>query len=525
MEIQNSDLEQVYAGTFRTIEVGSILTGKVVSKTRDSIVIDIGYKSEGFIPTNEFTPEEIENLHEGSEVEVLIKSIRNASGQIILSKKQAMLIRAQQKLQKAYNSGTYVEGKIMEKTKGGFIVDISGGKAFLPGSQYDIKPLKSFDKPLDKKCQLKVINLDNTFDNVIVSRRAVIEEEKKREKEQTLANIEKGAFLKGKVKNITDYGVFIDLGEIDGLLHISDISWGRINHPSEVFSVGDEVEAVILDFNPEAEKITLGYKQKKPDPWSDIEKKYHEGKKTEGKVVGLTNYGAFIEVEEGIEGLVHITELEWGRRPKHPSKYLEIGDIVDVVVLKVDKDERRISFGLKQLKPKPWEVVGQKYSVGQKVTGKIKTITEFGVFVEMPEGVDAMIHISDISWTKHVKHPSDVFQPRQKVEAVVLYLKPEKEKMLLGIKQLEPDPWTDKIPNMFKLGDEVNCRILRINSFGMFVEIENMVEGLIYASEIVKKDGVEYKENEEIQARIIRIDPDQRKIGLSMMNTVDIDSP
>ncbi|WP_420264295.1 30S ribosomal protein S1 [Candidatus Magnetominusculus dajiuhuensis] len=521
MEVQNSDLEQLYAGTFRSIESGMIMTGKVISKKSDAIVVDIGYKSEGFIPIDDFTQEELDELKEGSDIEVLVSSIRDSEGTITLSKSRAKILKTQKMLQQSFDEGAIIEGKIVERTKGGFFVDVAGVKAFLPGSHYDVRPLRAADDVVGQQCRFKVLKLNNKLNNVIVSRRAVIEEEKKKKKTQTLSNIKEGVVVKGAVKNVTDYGVFIDLGEIDGLLHISDISWGRINHPTDYFNVGDEVEVLVLKYDQDSEKVTLGYKQKKSDPWLDIETRYTEGKLVTGKVVGITDYGAFIELEEGVEGLVHVSELDWSARPGHPSKYLEIGDSVDVAVLKIENNQRRISLGIKQLKPKPWELVAERYAVGQKVSGKVRTITDFGVFVGMPEGIDALIHISDIFWTKHIKHPSEVFKLRQKVEAVVLSLEPEKKRMLLGVKQLKPDPWTTEIPQRFKIGSDVSCKVLRVSEYGLFVEIEDSVEGLVYASEIIKNAEEDYVEGSIVQARIIKLDFEQRKIGLSMVATSD----
>ncbi len=516
MEIQSKDLEQLYEGTFRGIDVGSIMKGTVISRRPDSIVVDIGYKSEGFISIEEFTEEELEQLNEGDDMDVFVLKIRDSEGTLILSKKKANLIKAQQIIRESFNEETPVEGKITEKTKGGYFIDLSGMKAFLPASQFDIKQIKASEEIIGKTYQFKILKLNDKLSNIIVSRRVLIEEERKKLKEETLGKLKEGELISGIVKNIMNYGVFIDLGGIDGLLHISDISWGRIHHPSDIFSVGDEVEVVVLKFDPETEKVTLGYKQKKSDPWLNIEEKYSEGKRVEGKVVSLTDYGAFIELQEGIEGLVHISELDWNTKFKHPSKYLEIGDIVDSVVLKIDKTERRISLGIKQLKPKPWQVVANKYTEGQKVMVKVKTLTDFGVFVGMPEGVDALIHISDISWTKHIKHPSEVLRPGQKIDALVLNLEPEKERMALGIKQLEEDPWLHDIPERFHLGDVVHCKVLRMSEHGIFVDIEDSVEGLIYESEVNKSEDREYHEGDELDARIIRLDSDQRKIGLTM---------
>lgn len=514
MEVQNNDLAELYAGTFKSVEVGMIINGKVVAKRPDAIVVDVGYKTEGFIPIEEFSQSDLLRLVPGADVEVLVTEMRDAEGSLTLSKSKAVIMKMQKVIQESFDSGTLIDGLIEERTKGGYFVNLSGVRAFLPASQYDVKPVKT--DILGQTCKFKVIKLGNKLNNVIVSRRAVIEEEKEKRKAETRSTLNEGMIVKGVVKNVTDYGVFVDLGEIDGLLHISDISWGRINHPSEYFNVGEEIEVLILKYEPSTDKITLGYKQKKPDPWLNVERKYTEGRVVEGKVVGITDYGAFVELEEGVEGLVHVSELDWSPRPGHPSKYLEVGDMVNVAVLKIEKSNRRISLSLRQLKPKPWELVSERYKVGQKVTGKVRTITDFGIFIGMPEGVDALVHISDISWTKHIKHPSEVFKVKQKVEAVVLSLEAEKERMLLGIKQMATDPWASEIPEKFKIGDEVSCKILRITEHGLFVEIEESVEGLIYASEIVRHEGEEFTEGMSIKARIIKVDAEQRKIGLSM---------
>lgn len=517
MELKNNELERLYAETLHRIEEGSILKGRVIAVKQDGVIVNIGYKSEGFIPVEEFSLEELSSLKEGDEIEVYIEDIRDSEGIVALSKERASKIKAWDILQSALDKGTPVEGKVVGKTKGGLSVDISGVKAFLPGSQIDIKAIKDFDSLIGVRMPFKVLKLNNKRSNVIVSRRAILEEERQRKKVETLEKLKEGAVLKGVVKNITDYGVFVDLGGIDGLLHISDISWGRINHPSEFFAVGDEIEVLVLKYDEEHERVTLGYKQRRSDPWSTVDEKYPAGKKVKGKVASITDYGAFIEMEEGLEGLVHISELDWVPRPRHPSKYLSIGETVEAVVLKADKDERRLSLSVKQLKTSPWELVAQRYKVGQKITGKVRSITEFGVFVGLPEGVDGLIHISDLSWTKHIKHPSEVLRKGQKIEAVVVSLEPDKERMALGIKQMMPDPWLKEIPERFRLGDVVRSRILRITDFGIFVELEGEVEGLIYSSEIVKTDET-IKEGDEIWVRIIKIDLEERKIGLSMKN-------
>ena len=519
MEIKNTEMEKLYAETFHSIGEGTILSGKVLAIKQDGVIVDIGYKSEGFVRIEEFTEEELKSLKPGSALEVYVENIRDSEGVVNLSKERASKIKIWDVLEKAVRDGTPLEGTVTEKTKGGMTVDIGGVKSFLPGSQIDVKLTKDLDALIGEKMSFKVLKINNKRSNVIVSRRAVIEEERVKKKGETIGKIKEGAVIEGTVKNITDYGVFVDLGGIDGLLHISDISWGRINHPSEFFALGEKIEVVVLKYDETSERITLGYKQKHPDPWSGVNEKYPVGQKVKGKVVSITDYGAFIELEEGLEGLVHVSEIDWTPRPKHPSKYLSIGETIEAVILKVDKEERKLSLSIKQTKSSPWQIISKNYAVGQKITGKVKSLTDFGAFVGLPEGVDGLIHISDLSWTKHIKHPSEVLKKGQKVEAIILSLDPENEKMALGLKQLEPDPWIEIIPSRFKLGDEVKGKVLRITDFGIFIELEGGLEGLVYSSEVVQPSMEEpLKEGDLIPARIIKIDLEERKIGLSMKN-------
>lgn len=522
MELKNDEMEKLYADTFHTIKEGTILKGTVLALKQDGVIVDIGYKSEGFIPIEEFLEEEVALLKPGSNIDVYIENIKDSDGTLTLSKERATKIKVWESLENALQDGSSIEGKITAKIKGGFSVNVSGVNAFLPGSQVDIKTLKEVDTLIGKKMLFKILKLNSKVSNVIISRRVILEEERQRKKAETIEKLQEGQSIRGTVKNITDYGVFVDLGGIDGLLHISDISWGRINHPSEFFALGDDIDVIVLKYDKESDKVTLGYKQKKPDPWSSVDEKYPVGKKVRGKVVSITDYGAFIELEEGLEGLVHISEIEWLPRLKHPSKYLSIGETVDALVLKVDKDERRLSLSIKQLKPSPWELIAQNYKVGQNITGKVKTITEFGVFIGLPEGVDALIHISDLSWTKHIKHPSEILRKGQKIEAVILGIEPEAERMSLGLKQLEKDPWLQIIPDKFKLGSETKGKVLRITDFGAFVELDGGVEGLIYSSEVIRQSSEKIedalKEGDEVHIRIIKIDPEERKLGLSMKN-------
>ncbi|BCB95391.1 30S ribosomal protein S1 [Dissulfurispira thermophila] len=519
---ETKELEKLYAETLHKIERGGITQGKIISVKNDVVVVDVGYKSEGVIPIAEFTEDELSGLKEGDNVEVFVERINDQEGVVILSRDRASRIRTWEMLTEAYSNNIRVNGTVVEKTKGGFFVDIKGIKTFLPFSQVDIKMVKDMDSYIGQNITVKILKMTpskgyfNNQSSVIVSRRAVLEEDRHVKKQETLKFLKEGALLKGIVKNITDYGVFVDLGGIDGLLHISDISWRRVNHPSEFFSIGDEKEFIVLKYDEGTEKITLGYKQKMPDPWISAEEKYKPGMKIKGRVVNITDYGVFVEIEEGLEGLVHISELDWSPRPKHPSKYVSIGDEIEAVVISVNKEERKLSLTIRQLKPRPWDIVGQNYKVGQKIIGKVKTITDFGVFIRLPEGVDGLIHISDLSWTRHIKHPSEVLKKGQKVEAIILSLEPDKERMALGIKQLTPDPWQSEIPARFRLGDEYKGKVLRITDFGIFVELEGGVEGLVYSSEV--NTSSEIKEGDEIWVRIIKMNTEERKIGLSMKN-------
>jgi small subunit ribosomal protein S1 len=522
MEIRDEELEKLYAETFQGIESGAILTGRVVSVKPDAVVVDVGYKSEGIVQGREFAHDEIAGLNAGDSIEVFVESVSGPEGMVVLSKNRAAMIKRWTFIEESFNNGDPVEGVIVEKTKGGAFVDIYGIKAFLPGSHIDVKPVRDVESLMGEKMRFKVIKINNRRSNVIVSRRLHLEDERKERKASTLEVLKEGAVVEGVVKNITDYGVFVDLGGIDGLLHISDISWGRISHPSKHFSVNDDIEVVVLEFEREKERVTLGYKQKMQDPWSRVEEKYPPGTRVSGTVVSVTDYGAFVEVEEALEGLVHASEVEWASRPKHPSKYLSVGDRVEAVVLKSDSTERRLSLSLKQIKPSPWQLVAERYRVGQVVTGKIRGITEFGAFMGLEEGVDGLIHISDISWTKHIKHPSEVIKKGQTIEAVILAIEPENERMALGTKQLQADPWSIEIPEKYRLGAEFRCKALRTTEYGIFVEIEGDVEGLIYSSEVVETDGP-VAEGDELIARIIKVDFEGKKLGLSMRNVRGIE--
>ena len=523
MELQREELEKLYAETFHRLEEGKILRGRVLQVKQVGVIVDIGYKCEGFVPAEEFSEEELSKIKPADEIEVYIVDINDSEGIVIISKDKASKIKTWDVLENAYEKGAPIDGKIIGKVKGGLTVDVSGVKAFLPGSQVDLKILRDVDQLIGQTLPFKVIKVNHKKSNVIVSRRVLLEEERKKMREKTLSRLKEGAIMEGVIKNLTDYGAFIDLGGVDGLLHISDMSWGRISHPGELFSIGETVEVVVLKFDSETGKVTLGYKQKRPDPWETADEKYPPGKRITGRITSLPDYGIFVEIEDGLEGRIHVTEVDWTEKIKKPSKYFSIGDTVDAVVLKVDKAERKISLSIKQLKPSPWEEIGQKYKIGQQVTGRVRSFTDFGAFVGLEEGADALLHISDMSWTKHIKHPSELCRKGQKIDAVVLSIEPEKGRMALGLKQLTPDPWIEEIPNKFKPGDKINGKIIKITDFGLFMELEGGVEGLIYSSEI-EKDGKtlhekleeHFKIGDEITAKIIRVDTAERKIGLSM---------
>lgn len=519
----NNEMEKLYAETFHTISEGAILSGRIIGVKAESVIVDIGYKSEGFIRRSEFSEDEIRALKPGDDIEVYVVSMRDSEGVIRLSKERASKIKSWDALEQTLHEGAEIEGTVTEKTKGGLTVDIGGVKAFLPGSQIDIKITRDPDSLIGRKMMFRVLKINNKRSNIIVSRRAILEEERLKKKGEIIGKIKEGALIQGTVKNITDYGVFVDLGGMDGLLHISDISWGRINHPTEFFAQGDLIEVIVLKYDEASERITLGYKQKQPDPWSNVEERFPVGEKVKGKVVSITDYGAFIELESGLEGLVHISEIEWGQKLKHPSKYLSIGETVEALVLKVDKAERKLSLSIKQMKPSPWQVVSEHYQVGQMISGKVKSLTDFGAFVGLPEGVDGLIHISDLSWTRHIKHPSELLKKGQKIDVVILALDPANEKMSLGLKQLLPDPWIEIIPARFNVGEELSGKVLRVTDFGIFIELDGGVEGLIYSSEVARSSelaGISAVEpprtGDILTARIIKIDLEERKIGLSM---------
>ncbi len=513
------ELAELYEESFKNLEEGTIIEGTIVSVQKDGVVVDIGYKSEGILLLEEFTSAEVAKLVVGEKIRVYLEEREDDDGNPILSKDKADKMKVWEDLERAHSDGDIVDGKVISRIKGGMIVDL-GVKAFLPGSQIDLRPVKDLDQLIGKTFPMKIIKVDHRRGNVIVSRRILLEEARDKKRQVTLSALQEGQVVDGIVKNITEYGVFIDLGGIDGLLHITDISWGRVNHPSEHFMVGDRVKVTILRYDKETGRVSLGYKQMSPDPWSEIEKKYPIGSRVKGKIVSLADYGAFVELEGGVEGLIHISEMSWSHDVRHPSKVVAVGDIVNTVVLSLDKAERKISLGMRQLEANPWEIIENKYPVGTKVEGKVRSITEFGVFVGLDNGIDGLIHLSDMSWTRRLTHPSEIFKKGQKVDAVVLKIDKEKERISLGYKQLTPDPWDKEIPEKYKVGDHVNGKVVKIADFGIFVELEDGVDGLIHISEIdlepTKKIEEKIKANDLVTARIIKADTVERKISLSI---------
>ncbi len=512
-------MKDLYEQSFRNIQEGEVIRGRIVQISDDFIMVDIGYKSEGQISIHEFRDEKgVIQAAIGDEVDVLLEFHDDEDGSIHLSKEKAAKIKVWDDISRIYNDDGVIEGKVVSKVKGGLAVDI-GVQAFLPGSQVDLRPVRNLEFLIGQTFPFKVLKYNKKRRNVVLSRRALLEKEREQMKSQTLANLEDGKVVEGIVKNITDYGVFVDLGGIDGLLHITDMSWGRVGHPSELFQIGDKIRVMVLSFDREHERVSLGLKQLVADPWTRAENKYPIGTRVAGRVVSLTDYGAFVEIEEGVEGLIHVSEMSWTKKVRHPSKVLNVSDEVEAVVLSINPENKRISLGMKQLEPNPWDIIAQKYPVGTTIAGKIKNITDFGVFIGIDEGIDGLVHISDISWTKRVKHPSEVFKKNQEVQAIVLNIDKDNERFSLGIKQLEPDPW-ESIPERYPLGSVISGPITNVTDFGLFVELEEGIEGLVHVSEIskekIKSPVGQYKITDRITAKVINISPKDRKIGLSI---------
>jgi len=509
----------LFEKSVRTIKEGEVVQGTVLSIDNEHVHVDVGFKSEGLIPLWELMSDDGRVLVKpGDKVDVLIEETEDPDGRIVLSKEKADRLKVWDEISRAYEADEPVEGVIVARVKGGLSVDI-GVKAFLPGSQVDLRPVRNLEALMGERSQFKIIKFNKRRGNIVLSRRALLEKERERQRRETLQTLEVGQIVDGVIKNITDYGAFIDLGGIDGLLHVTDMSWGRVNHPSEMFQVGDQLKVKVLKFDPETERVSLGLKQIQPDPWVDAAHKYPIGKRVRGKVVSLTDYGAFLELEPGIEGLVHVSEMSWTKRVKHPSKVVSVGDMVDAVVLDIDEGNRKISLGMKQIEPNPWSLIEEKYPVGTRVRGTVRNITNFGIFVGLEEGIDGLVHVSDISWTEQIKHPGEKFKKGDEIEAVVLKIDKENEKFSLGIKQLQPNPWDD-IQRRYPLGSEVEGVVTNVADFGAFVRLDEGIEGLIYTGELaaepVAKPSDVVKEGDRVRAIVTRVDPNEQKISLSI---------
>src|SRR5262245_6089940 len=498
-------------------EEGEVVRGRVVHVGSSEVLVDVGYKSEGAIPIEEFHRHGI-TPKVGEEIEVYLEAKEDSEGLIVLSKDKADKIKVWDAITQAYEKGSPVEGRVVEVVKGGLSVDV-GVKAFLPGSQVDLRPVKNLASMIGQPIRAKVIKLNRRRGNVVLSRRSVLEGEREEKKKHTLEVLAEGMVLTGTVKNITDYGAFIDLGGIDGLLHVTDMSWGRVGHPSEIFQVGDQVEVVVLHFDRETGRVSLGYKQKSNDPWETVETRFAPSTKTHGRVVSLTNYGAFVELEPGVDGLVHVSEMSWTRRVRHPSKIVNVGDEVDVIVLDVNRGAKRISLGMKQVEPDPWATIDDRYHVGDRATGKVRNLTDFGAFIELEPGVDGLLHISDMSWTRSVGHPSEILKKGQEIESQILNIDKENKRISLGLKQIQPDPWTT-VSQRYPMGSRVTGKVVRLTDFGAFVELEPGVDGLLHISQMAHRPISRPDEivnvGDELGLLVIRVDPHERRIGLSL---------
>ncbi|MGD8774370.1 MAG: 30S ribosomal protein S1 [Syntrophobacterales bacterium] len=518
-QLKEQTFQELYEESLKSIKEGEVVRGSIIQVTDDYVMVDIGYKSEGQIRISEFADEEGNiSAKVGDEVDVLLEYHEDENGDIVLSKEKAAKIKVWDEISRIYKEDGVIEGRIVSKVKGGLSVDI-GVQAFLPGSQVDLRPVRNLDSLIGQQVSFKILKYNKKRRNVVLSRRVLLEKERESLKAETLQRLEEGKVLEGIVKNITEYGVFVDLGGIDGLLHITDMSWGRVGHPSEMCSIGDTIEVMVLNFDSEKERVSLGLKQLSEDPWHTVEDRYPVTNRVTGRVVSLTDYGAFVELEPGIEGLIHVSEMSWTAKIRHPSKVVSVGDVVEAVVLNLNKENKRISLGMKQVEPNPWDVIGEKYPVGTTIQGKIKNITDFGLFIGIDEGIDGLVHISDLSWTKRIKHPSELYKKGEEIQAIVLNIDKENERFSLGVKQLNPDPW-EEIPSRYPVGSSVVGTVTNVTDFGLFVEIEEGIEGLVHVSEISKEKiktpvGL-FQEGQEVTAKVVNIGKEERKIGLSL---------
>ena len=514
-------LEEAYDNSLRAYSEGEIVKGTVINVDHDEVMVDIGFKSEGYIPVSEFPvgDERTPTVNVGDQIDVYIVRREDSEGQLVLSKEIADQKLVWDEITEAYEAGRVVTGTVVQRIKGGLQVDLGKLRAFLPASQIELRPPQNFEQYIGQALEAKVVKLSKRRRNIVLSRRVILEEELAAQKTALFENIETNQVRSGVVKSITTFGAFVDLGGIDGLLHKTDMSWRRVNHPSEVVTVGDEIEVMVISVDRDTEKVSLGLKQKTLDPWESVEEKYPIDSTVTGKVVGIVNYGAFLELEEGVEGLIHISEMSWTRRNIAPSKVVAKDDVIDAVVLDIDKDNQKLSLGLKQLHPNPWELLETKYPVGTKLTGRVRNLTNFGAFVEIEEGIDGLIHISDLSWLKRIVDPREVLKEGDEVEVMVLSIDPAQQKISLGLKQIEPDPWIE-VPNKYKVGSVVRGKVVNITSFGVFAQLEDDIEGLIHISELAEQ-RIERPEDivsvgEELNLKVIHLDPTERRIGLSL---------
>jgi len=511
-------LSKLYGDSFRDVKEGEIIKGTVVRIQHDTVIVDVGFKSEGQIPKDEFTPDE--TIKVGQQIEVVLESVEDQEGNLVLSKKRADFLRIWEKVVHAHDSGEIIQGKIVRRIKGGMVVDLMGMEAFLPGSQIDVRPIRDFDAFVGKTMDFKVVKVNIPTENVVVSHKVLVEEEMADQRKEILDRLEKGQILEGTVKAITDFGVFVDLGGVDGLIHITDLSWGRINHPNEVVKLDETINVVVTDFDEEKRRISLSLKKLLPHPWENIEEKLQIGTKVSGKVVSLTDYGAFIEIEKGIEGLIHNSEMSWTQHIKHPSQVVAMGQVVEAVVLSLDKDEKKISLGIKQLEPDPWQELMQKYPVGSKHNGIARNLTNFGVFVELEPGVDGLVHISDLSWTKKIRHPGEVVKKGERIDVLVLSVDVEQRKISLGHKQIQLNPW-DTFETSYAVGTETKAKVVRIIEKGVIVELPLDVDGFVPTSHLstakIKNITLHFPIDSQIDLEVIEFDKENKKIVLSSL--------
>ena len=516
-DVASGRMDSLLKDDIQNFKTGNILQGKVVGKAGDDVVIEVGLKSEGLVHKSEF--DNFDDLEIGDPVEVLLEELEDETGTVQISKRKADRIRGWEKILQTRAEGDLVEGKCMRKIKGGLLVDI-GVPVFLPASQVDIRRPGDIGAYIGRTIRAVILKIDEERRNIVISRRRLIEREREQAKRQLLETVKEGDLIKGTVTNIADFGAFVDIGGLDGLLHITDMTWGRINHPSDLLRIGDAIEVKILNINHEKEKIALGLKQKEASPWETIEDKYPVGCRTKGSVVNLVSYGSFVQLEEGIEGLVHISEMSWTKRINHPSEMVEVGDEIDVVVLDINKDKQEISLGMKQIEVNPWELVAEKYPAGTIIDGKIRNLANYGVFIEIEPGIDGLLHVSDISWTEKISHPNEKYKKSESVKCVVLDIDQDKQRVGLGVKQLSEDPWLHAIPNAYMAGMVVHGKVTKITNFGVFVELEEGLEGLLHISELsdqkVEKPQDIVQPGDELDVKILRVDTEERKIGLSL---------